>query len=311
MPYIFMSRRVLFGAAVAAVSAIAMACSGANSPLAPGPGPGPDQVAHVTAVLAGAGDIAQCGNDNGRHVADTARLLERISPLDAVFTAGDNAYPSGSARDFAECYDVHWGRFKSKTFPSPGNHEYEGGSFGRPYFQYFGSRAGPAGLGFYSYNLGNWHIVSLNSMAQLDAGSEQYQWLQDDLAANRTPCSLAYWHHPRFTSGPSGGGGYRDLWRLLQGLGVDIVVNGHDHGYERFNLQNADGLPDPTGIREFVVGSGGASLYSFTGAIRNSGAHMSTYGVLRLTLRFDNYDYAFIEAGTGIVRDSDVGQACH
>src|SRR5687767_555427 len=164
-----MTRRKL-GCLAFAVPGIAIACSAANPVRPDGKVEPPPVVTPVTRVLAGAGDIAQCENDSGRPAAATARLIESILP-DAIFTTGDNAYPSGTARNFAECYGPTWGRFKSKTFPSLGNHEYES-AFAAPYFQYFGDRAGPSGLGFYSYEVGNWHIVSLNSMAPLSAGSE-------------------------------------------------------------------------------------------------------------------------------------------
>jgi hypothetical protein len=293
-----------------AIPVLAVTCCGQSSGNGnPAPGPGPDPIPDplVTAVLVGAGDIAQCDNDGGRPAESTARLLDGI-PDATVFTAGDNAYYRGTAEEFATCYDKSWGRHKRRTRPSPGNHEYESAG-AVPYFRYFGANAGDFGLGFYSYSLGRWHIVSLNSNVPMSAGSEQYVWLQDDLSINRNACTLVYFHHPRFTSGPSNGGFFRDVWQLMFSLGVDVVVNGHDHGYERFAPMTPDGIVSPTGIRQFVVGTGGASLYVF-GARANSVARLATYGVLKLTLRNRDYDWDFIEAPTGRILDHDNG-ICH
>src|SRR5438034_5280950 len=288
--------------------AVTYACgqSNGNGSVSPGPGPDPIPETPVTAVLVGAGDIGQCDNDGGRPSEATGRLLDGIEGT--VFTAGDNAYPTGSAADFANCYDKSWGRHKRRTRPSPGNHEYDSPG-AAPYFNYFGANAGDFGLGYYSYNLGRWHIVSLNSNVPLSAGSEQYVWLQDDLTFNRPACTLVYFPHPRFTSGPSNGGFFRDVWQLMFSLGVDVVVNGHDHGYERFGPQTPDGIASPTGIREFVVGTGGAALYA-QGARANSEVRVSAYGVLKLTLRNRDYEWDFIEAPSGRIRDHDVG-VCH
>jgi acid phosphatase type 7 len=284
-------------------------CSQGNGNATPiGPGPAPDLDSPLTAVLVGAGDIAQCDNEGGRQAEATARLLDSF-PDATVFTAGDNAYFTGSAQDFANCYDRTWGRHKRRTRPSPGNHEYESAG-ALPYFRYFGENAGDCCFGFYSYTLGRWHIVSLNSNVPLSVGSEQYVWLQDDLAFNRPACTLVYFHHPRFTSGPSNGGTLRDAWQLMYGQGVDVVVNGHDHGYERFAPQTPDGVPSPTGIRQFVVGSGGATLYSMMAVRPNSSVRLSTYGVLKLTLRNRDYEWDFIEAPSGRVLDHDIG-VCH
>ena len=290
-----------------------LACSRAE-PVSPTPTPGPIPPSTIlpfqTAVLVGAGDIADCRNDDGRHAQDTGRLLDKINGT--IFVAGDAAYPHGTAADFTNCFEPAWGKHKARIRPSPGNHEYESAG-ALPYFQYFGGNAGDFGLGFYSYNLGAWHIVSLNTSAPLGAGSEQYQWLQDDLNLSRTArCTLAYFHYPRFTSGPSRDGrALGDLWRLLYGTGADVVLNGHDHGYERFDPQDPDGVPNPTGgIREFVVGSGGAPLYPFTGVSPNSAQRISAYGVLKLTLRNMDYDWEFIEAGTEATLDRGTA-ACH
>lgn len=223
-----------------------------------------------------------------------------------VFTTGDNAYMDGSLKNFAECYEPNWGRHKNRTYPSPGNHEYHtSGAAG--YFQYYGSRAGPPGLGYYSFNLGNWHIVSLNSNVARAAGSAQLTWLRTDLENNRRLCTLAYWHHPLFSSGPNGpDGSMRDTWRLLHEFNVDVVMNGHEHLYERFAPQDPDGQPDAArGIRQFTVGTGGAVLYGLAVRRPNSEALISAYGVLKLTLRASDYQWQFIPtSGSGSAGDA-------
>jgi hypothetical protein len=293
----------------------ALACSRSEpgSPT-PTPDPIPPSLSTLrllqTAVFVGAGDVANCRNDDGRHAQETGRLLDKIQGT--VFVAGDAAYSSGSAAEFANCFEPAWGRHKARIRPSPGNHEYESPG-AVPYFQYFGANAGPSGRGFYSYNLGAWHLVSLNSSAPAGPGSEQYQWLQDDLNLNRsTSCTLAYFHFPRFTSGPNRDGFVLgDVWRLLYGTAVDVVISAHNHGYERFDPQDPDGLPNPTqGIREFVVGTGGAPLYPFVGTAPNSVQRISTYGVLKLTMRNADYDWDFIQAGTEAILDHGTA-TCH
>ncbi len=173
------------------------------------------------------------------------------------------------------------------------------------------------GGGFYSYTLGNWHILSLNSNVGVTQGSDQYVWLLDDLEANKRSatarCTLAYWHHPLFTSGPSAGTNalMRDIWSLLYQYGVDVVINGHDHLYERFAPQDVNGRRDNFGIQEFVVGTGGAPQYDFGPTAQNSQFKMKAYGVLRLTLRDVGYDSVFIEADTGAQFDANLNVLCH
>lgn len=293
-------------AAVGAALLLAAGCGGSGS--APTASTTPPPTVQTTAVLVGAGDVADCANDAGRHAEDTAKLLDKIDGT--VFVAGDLAYPDGSAAQFAACYDPRWGRHKRRSRPAPGNHEYESPG-AAPYFNYFGDLAGPFGDGFYSFTLGAWHVISMNSNVPATPGSPQYAWLGADLNTNRTRCTAVYWHHPTFTSGPSGGGVMVDVWRLLGQFGVDIVINGHDHFYERFVQQDADGRRDTTaGIREFVVGSGGAPLYPFVTLRPNSEVRVATYGVLKLTLRPEDYDWSFIEAGTEAVLDAGTA-LCH
>jgi hypothetical protein len=248
------------------------------------------------AVLVGAGDIADCSSQGDEA---TAALLDGISGT--VFTTGDNVYPDGSVAEFANCYDPTWGRHKARTYPSPGNHDHHTAD-AAGYFDYFGSRAGEFGKGYYSYDLGAWHIIVLNSNISVEAGSPQEQWLRTDLAAHPVACTLAYWHHPRFSSGVVHGSNtsMHPLWQALYDYGADVVLAGHEHNYERFAPQDPQGVVDPTrGIRQFVVGSGGRSHYAFGNPIANSEVRNdNTYGVLKLTLHANSYSWEFIpEAG--------------
>jgi hypothetical protein len=282
-----------------------------NTPTVPGPAPA------VSQIFSGAGDIAICDTPQNAAVAEaTASLLDTIGGM--VFTLGDNAYPSGTAADF-ECYDRSWGRHKGRTFPSPGNHDYH--DYKAPgadaYFRYFGSAAGPAGLGYYSFDLGAWHIISLNSNSddpsvQVSAGSAQAAWLRQDLAAHPAKCTLAYWHHPLFSSGPNENPlKMRDFYRILYDAGADVVLNGHDHLYERFLPQDADGRGDAArGIAQFVVGTGGKELYEFRGRRPNSAAQVREHGILKLTLNPESYNFEFISTGGG-ARDFGANVACH
>jgi hypothetical protein len=228
-----------------------------------------------------------------------------------VFTTGDNAYPLGSAEDYQNCYHPTWGRFRDRTRPSPGNHEYDSPG-ATPYYAYFGANAGPAGLGYYSFNLESWHIVSLNSEAGTDPGAAQLSWLTADLTANRTQCTLAYYHKPVFSSGAHGNNPHMlPISRVLFEHGVDVVLNGHDHNYERFAPQDDLGRHDPQrGIRQFVVGTGGTSLRPFEQIRPNSEARAGAWGVLRLTLRPGRYDWDFLSVAGGSLSDSGSGQ-CH
>jgi hypothetical protein len=301
--------RVLF-----ALAAYSAACSGVRS--TPGGPSEPPPITPQTAILVGAGDIADCSAlaDLGVHARDTGKMLE-TTVSDAIFTAGDNAYPLGSTDDFNNCYNPAWGRFKSKTNPVPGNHEYsQPGAF--PYFQYFGDRAGPEGFrrGYYSYNLGNWHIVALNSPLHATGSVEQLLWLKDDLEITRARCTMAYWHYPVFTSGPSNGSPesrvMRDVWQVLFDANVDLVVNGHDHMYERFAPQTPDGRRNDTiGITEIVAGTGGAPLYSFGPTTANSVAQLRAHGILKLTLRDTEFESVFLPV-TGAPYDL-FRAACH
>jgi calcineurin-like phosphoesterase family protein len=253
-------------------------------------------------VLVGAGDIADCKFSGA---AATAALLDHIPGT--VFTAGDNVYPNGTAEDFRTCYEPTWGRYRARTRPSPGNHEYNSPD-ARPYYAYFGENAGEPGRGYYSYDLGEWHLVALNSNLAADAETAQERWLREDLTTHPTRCTLAYWHHPLFSSGAGHGGDsrLRPLWQILAEFRADIVINGHEHNYERFAPQTPDGqLDEAHGMREFVVGTGGAILGWFGAPQAHSEVRKSgTWGVLKLTLHPTSYDWEFIPVAGDSFHDS-------
>jgi acid phosphatase type 7 len=252
-------------------------------------------------ILVGAGDMADCATQED---ALTAQLIEQIPGT--VFTMGDNVYQIGSGEEFQRCYEPTWGRFKDRTRPSPGNHDYYS-TDAKPYYAYFSDKAGPQGKGYYSYNLEDWHIVSLNSNISGKTNSVQDRWLKADLAANRRTCTLAYWHHPVFSSGVHGNdtGKMRDIWKTLYASGVDVIVNGHDHNYERFAPQNPDGKVEANrGIRQFVVGTGGTGLRSLRSLQPNSEVqNTDTHGVIKFTLRPTGYDWQFIPISGKTFRD--------
>jgi len=264
------------------------------------------------AILIGAGDIADCADLAGAEA--TAKLLE-ANP-GTVMALGDLAYPNGTAEDF-KCYDKTWGRVKDKTHPAVGNHEFHSAG-ANYYFQYFGPAAGDAKTGYYSYELGAWHIVVLNSECReiggCWAGSPEEKWLRADLAAHPVGCTLAYFHKPRFSSGLNHGNDPEvgAFWQALYDYNAEIVLNGHDHDYERFAPQDPNGNADPKrGIREFVVGTGGKNLREFglhksNSEVRNN----STFGVLKLTLKATGYDWKFIPEAGKKFTDSGSGN-CH
>lgn len=263
-----------------------------------------------SAVLLAAGDVADCGSKGAQA---TAQILSKQQGTIAAL--GDIAYPDGTAADFA-CYDAIWGRFKNRTRPAPGNHEYNTGS-AKAYFNYFGAAAGPGDRGYYSYDLGSWHILSLNSncgrAGGCDAGSPEDRWLRHDLARSKRRCTLAYWHHPRFSSGQHGNEpDLQRFWSDLYRAGAEIVLSGHDHDYERFAPQTPSGVLDPKrGIREFVVGTGGKNHYRIGAPIANSRARNdNTFGILKLTLKPNSYRWRFIpEAGKTFTDSGSSG--CH
>ena len=264
--------------------------------------PTPLPVSAATVTLVGAGDISRCDNINDEA---TAKLLDGISGT--VFTAGDNAYSSGTYTEYTNCYNPTWGRHKSRTKPVPGNHDYStSGAAG--YFKYFNNIPS-----YYAYNLGDWRIYALNSEIDVSSTSAQVKWLKNDLAANPKRCVLAYWHKPRWSSGTTHGStsSMQTIWQVLYNAGAEVVISGHEHNYERFKEMNGSGSASSPGLREFVVGTGGASHYSFGSALSTSQVrNSSTYGVLKLTLNSTSYSWKFVAVAGKTFTDSGTTN-CH
>ncbi len=278
-----------------------------------------------TAVLVGAGDIGRCGSSGARSTAilvDSVLRADRSPSISEVaITLGDNAYPGGSATDFARCFAPSWGDsalvIMQHIRPAPGNHDFLLDT--ATYYRYFGARAGEPSKGYYSYDAGSWHVIVLNSAIIVGshfpdaARSAQEQWLRQDLAASHHLCTLVYWHHPRFSSGWHGSDPrIAPVWRILYDARVDLVLNGHDHDYERFLPQTPDATADSAqGITEIVVGTGGGELRGFriSPAPNSAFRLMGTFGVLKLTLGAGEYRHAFIDASHK-VWDSGGGK-CH
>ena len=286
------------------------AAANSASPAAVSPANGP--------LLVAVGDLA-CAPETPRtaiacHHAATSSLALRLRPA-AVALLGDTQYQVGALSAFSQSFSPTWGRLRPRLHPAVGNHEYltPGAA---DYFTYFGRSAGPRGRGYYSYNLGGWHLIVLNSncaFVSCRVGSSQERWLRADLAAHRNRCVLAYWHHPRFTSGFHGNTlAVAPLWSALHRAGADVVLSGHDHDYERFAPQNAAGRRDQTrGIREFVVGTGGVNHYRFVRVAPNTERRSSaTFGVLTLTLRPGGYSWRFVPEPGASFTDAGSG-ACH
>jgi hypothetical protein len=261
-------------------------------------------------VIVAAGDIAcppgTAVSATNCHQGATSNLLAGAT---AVLTLGDAQYPAASLADFQAVFHPTWGRFKAITHPTSGNHEYNtAGAAG--YYDYFGAAAGPRGKGYYSYDLGAWHLIAINSnctqVGGCNAGSAQERWLRADLAASAARCTLAYWHHPLFSSGTHGSDPRTaPLWQALYEHGADVVLTGHDHNYQRFAPQTASGVADPRGIREFVVGTGGRGHYAVNTPIANQEvAKTGTFGVLKLTLHALSYDWAFVPESGAAFTDS-------
>lgn len=247
-------------------------------------------------VLIAAGDIANCSTTGD---AKTAALIASLSGM--VAPLGDNAYPDGSAADYTDCYAPTWGAYLSRTQPAAGNHDYlTPGAAG--YFGYFGASAGNPTKGYYSYSLGSWHIVVLNSncseVGGCAHGDPQETWLRADLAAHPNLCTLAYWHHPYFSSGQNGDSVWmKSLVTDLYNAGVEIMLSGHDHDYERFAPQNpSGGLNNSRGIVQFVVGTGGSNHTPLTYPLQPNSlvANDTTFGVLKLILKSTSYSFQFI-----------------
>ena len=255
-------------------------------------------------VIVAVGDIA-CNTSSSttttcRHAQTSDRMMT-INP-DAVLTLGDNQYQNGELSNYNTYYDPTWGRAFDKTYPSPGNHEY-GTSYADGYSNYFGSRTGdPTNEYYYSFEMGSWHIVSLNSncseegVGGCSTNSPQGIWLKNDLESHNNACTLVYWHHPRYSAGSHGDNSKMDyFWQLLDANNVDVALAGHDHNYQRFAPMDLTGSFDPNGVREFVVGTGGKSHYSLNTADSNlENYNTSTFGVLKMTLHDTSYDWEFV-----------------
>lgn len=268
--------------------------------------PSPNTVPVQAPVLVGAGDIGRCRDTSDEA---TAEIVARTPGT--VFTAGDNAYPDGERQDFSACYAPGWGAFKERTRPALGNHDY-GTPGAAAYFDYFGAAAGERGKGWYAFDLGTWRIYVLNSNCHridCDGDSEQVSWLRADLASHPSACVGAIWHHPRFSSSRHGNSEeVAPFWEALHAAGATWVVSGHDHVYERFAPQNSSAALDPAGIRQFVVGTGGANPYAFKSPQPNSEVRQTDLvGVIKLTLRAGRYDWEFLAAAGTPFHDKGSG----
>jgi hypothetical protein len=289
-------------------------------------GTGPTELALAGAVMIGAGDIAVCGTSGDE---STGRIVDSVLAVDSaakvesvVITLGDNAYPSGSSgvdNDFPRCFSPSWGtrRIMNVIHPAPGNHDYDSGN-GAPYFRYFGDRAGPRGKGYYSFEIGGWHVISLDSELYFERGHvfearAQEQWLRADLTAHRALCTVAYFHRPLFSSGVYGSTPeVKTLWRILYDGGVDLILNGHEHHYERFLPQTPDSVADSAkGVEQIIAGTGGAVLRTLRYPLaRNSAFQIhGHFGVLKLTLGAGEYRHAFLDTGGGVWDTG--GRQCH
>jgi hypothetical protein len=292
------------------VLAVLLACTTAVLTAAPG-------VGQTTVTLVGAGDIASCGSDRD---SATANVLANVSGT--VFTLGDNVYPDGTAAQFQNCYHPTWGAQKWRTKPSVGNHEYHTPE-ATGYFGYFGDRAGNPSKGYYAYKRGSWRIIVLNSNCSEVGGcartSTQGQWLRQILKNYPARCTLAYFHHPLFASTGAASPQVRPFWNVLYERNADVILSGHAHYYERFARQRPDGTKDLSrGIREFVVGTGGAPpenpmtsprvANSVVDSEKSPGT--TAYGVLRLRLSAGSYAWKFLPVAGESFTDSGTGQ-CH
>jgi len=262
---------------------------------------GPAPSGNPSATLLAVGDIASCDVTADELVGELAARLQGTIAL-----LGDIAYDKGSYDDFAYCFDPTWGQLRSRLRPAPGNHEYETKE-AAGYFTYFGAAAGDPAAGWYSYDLGTWHVIALNSncgaIGGCKVGSPEMTWLAADLAAHPGECTLAYWHHPRWSSGRHGSNDFTDpMWDALAAAGADVVLSGHDHDYER--MEPIDGM------RAFVVGTGGRSLYAWPGSPLPQTAVRAndTYGLLELTLGSGEYSWRFVSASGGTLMDSGSAQ---
>jgi hypothetical protein len=261
-------------------------------------------------VVAAAGDISCPQEPDGSSTCRdeaTSGLILADPTINYVLALGDNQYDHGTLDEYLRYYEETWGRLKTKTRPITGNWDFAGG-----YYEYWGTLAGDRGKGYYAFDLGEWRAYAINSSIRADPQSGQYSWLEEDLEAHPKPCVLAYWHHPRWSSGRNGSSEFmKPIWDLLYDNGADLVLTAHDHDYERFAPLNKLGRIDLlNGIREIVVGTGGRSLSGFEEILPGSERHDNTsYGILKLELGPGFYSFEFVPA-TGTFRDSGSGH-CH
>jgi acid phosphatase type 7 len=269
-------------------------------------------------VFVGAGDIAECPTSDDEATAEILDEVVAEEPEAVVFTTGDNAYQDGSYQEYLDCYGPSWGRHKERTRPAVGNHEFKQ-TQAEGYHRYWGDAGGPFDLYYYSFDLSDdWHVVVLNSEChrvgcEFDSDDgEQVEWLERDLEDSDAACTIAIWHHPRWSSGRYGNDPeYDTFWEVLYDHGAEIVLNGHEHLYERFEPMAPDGTLDhERGIRQFTVGTGGGNLREFRDLARNSAARGSEHGVLQLTLGDRSYRWEFLAVEGASLTDSGSG-TCH
>jgi hypothetical protein len=269
--------------------------------------PGDSTVPQSVSTVYVAGDIGLCPPDGDPD--KTAALVDA-----PVIVPGDLAYPSGTASDFAQCYDPFWGPLKDTTFPVPGNHEYYSGA--AAYFEYFGDRVGTASQPWYVVDIGGWRFYMLNSNCGSIGGcgldSAQYAWLTAQLARSQPQCTAAVWHHPRWSSGQHGPAPQlSNLYELLAAHGTELLLTGHEHNYERFAPMSAAEVVDPAGIRQFVVGTGGQTMRAFSSTAPGSQVRLNdSSGVLRLMLAGDGFSWRFVPTRARAASDSGTG-TCH
>jgi hypothetical protein len=272
----------------------------------PTPTPPPPTPSGRIGRMIAVGDIGECGSPA---VERTARLIQGLAG--ELVLAGDLAYMNGSMQDFLRCFDPFYSQFRNRWRPVPGNHEYNTpGAAG--YFQYFGGAASVGGRSYYSFMSGDWLVLMLDSSSHggIGIGSAQYEFVRSELRAHRNPCTVAVWHHPLFSSGANGPNVFmRDMWGLLYENNADVVITAHDHLYERFGKQDVDGRSDARGLRQFIVGTGGARLYDFMRLTPNSQIRQKSHGALELTLNFNDYQWRFLDTN-GAVLDAG-GDSCH
>jgi acid phosphatase type 7 len=288
--------RELLSVAVSSGILVISGCSGGGGSTSSA-APEPPKVEPVT-ILA-VGDVAQCNGKPASEspAAKTALLIDQQATGTPLLLLGDLVYNYGTMEEYRSCYEPTYGKFMARSYPAPGNHDY-GVPAGDGYYTYFGARAGPDKRGYYSFDIGSWHIVSLNSNIDMTKGSTQETWLRADLNANRSKkCTLAYWHHPRFSSSSTHGDDplSADIWKALFEFKADVVLVGHDHTYERFGPQDPDAKASANGLRQFVIGTGGAGLYAFgppkpNSEVRGAGA----FGVGKFVLDDGKYSWEFL-----------------